>query len=183
MTFGQMAWRPRLRQIGFAPKGEEWRCWIPGLNSHAGERWVTEEVRSLRERLQMLINARDERDLKRFMRDTDVYSIMHVEDLFKAVLHLPKPLAEMLDDERVPRTKYVEHFRPLFGPMPQFHGPLELSGLRSLEAGYVDSPVGFKNRETVVQPMMRHIPNLPLFASPSDWVATLKDLVKLHPID
>jgi hypothetical protein len=107
---------------------------------------------------------------------------MHAEDLFKAVLHLPKPLAEMLDDEGVPRTKHVEHFRPLFGPMPQFYGPLEPSGLRPIEAGYLPYPAGFKARELVVQPSFQHVPNLPLFPSPSQWETTLKDLVKLHPL-
>lgn len=180
MNFGDMAWRPRLRQVGFVPKGEEWRRWLPGLNSSAGERWVTEVELSLKERLQMyLASCRKNWEVRWFFRDADVYSIMHAEDLFKAVLHLPKPLAEMLDDERIPRTKYVHHFNPLFGPMPEFHGPLEESGLRPLEASLLPAPKGFLD----VQPMVKHIENLPILSAFPDYIGVLKSLVELHPVE
>ena len=186
---GEIAWRPRLRQIGWAPKGEEWRCWLPGLDANAGERWTTQVEMSLIERWHKAIGYGYGRDLEYAMRDCDVYEIMHVEDLFKVVLHLPKPLAEILDEIKIPRTKTIGHFRPLVGPMPEFHGPLEPSGL--LPHG---TSMG-NDKELLVQPSFQHIPNLPIFdfklpspegfklGDPVDWTKTLRELVELQSIN
>jgi hypothetical protein len=160
MNFGEMAWRPRLRQIGFAPKGEEWRCFQPGLNTRPGEYYSEDITLSLAERWHMFLGYR-EHDARELLKEFDVYQIVHLDDLFRFVLHLPKPLGQLLDEAKIPRTKTLTHFNPLFGPPPEFHGPLEPSGLL---------PYGAKtgnDKELGVQPSFRHIENLPIFSMPS----------------
>lgn len=180
MIFGELSWRPRLRRIGWAPKGEDWRCFDPILNSNAGEGWYETVQMSLIERWHYFVGCKHEREVEQFLRDVDVYQIVHLDDLFRFALHLPKPLAEMLDDEKIPRTRQVWCWRPLVGPMPEAIGPLEPNGLL---------PYGtpsYKPEELAVQPSFKHIEPLPIMgfklADPQVWTETLKSLMEAHPL-
>jgi hypothetical protein len=165
MNLGEMSWRPKLWQIGYAPKGEEWRCWHPGLRTRPGEVWSEKISLSLTERWHMAVGYGWARELQERMVDCDVYTRVHDADFFRFVLTLPKPLAEILDDIRIPRTRTVEHFIPMFGPPPEFHGPLEPTGIRSAEQRLLDAE---KDRnELSVQPSFAHIENLPILKMPS----------------
>ncbi|BDD79727.1 hypothetical protein [Burkholderia phage FLC9] len=177
---GEIAWRPRLRLIGWAPKGEDWKCFFSGLNENAGEHWTETVPMSLAERVAMAVGYGYERNLREALEDSDVYHIETVTDLLKVVLHLPKPFAEILDDIKIPRTRTVYRFRPLVGPMPQFHGPLEPNGL--LPHG---TP-SYKPEELDVQPSFKHIESLPIMGfkhtDPQVWTETLKSLMETHPL-
>lgn len=174
MKFGDTVWRPRLRQIGWAPKGEDWRCFYPGLALIPGEgEWVDVEL-SLVERFHMFFGYKDAYGLRELMKDADVYHIEHLGDLFKAVLHLPKPLAELLDEAHIPRVRQVWKFEHMFGPPPLFHGPLEPNGL--LPHGTLMD----NDKELLVQPSFRHLEMLPIFKMPSveSWNAVSKLLAE-----
>lgn len=162
MNFGEMSWRPKLWQVGFAPKGEEWRCFDPGLMTRPGEHWSEVITLSLVERWHTFLGYR-EHDARELMKEFDVYQIVHLDDLFRFVLHLPKPLAQLLDEAKIPRTKTVTRFNPLFGPPPEFHGPLEPNGLQTYEAWHA----GNTEELTRVQPSFKHIVNLPILKPPS----------------
>lgn len=173
-----ISWRPEVRVVRPPSDSfDEVIRWIPGYHQEPGERWTTERELSLLERLRMWYFVQDEMQIKRFFRNSDVYSIMHAEDLFKAVLHLPKPLAVMLDDERVPRTKTVYHFIPLVGPYPLFVGPLKpYPVLRRVVPRTTPASEGF-----AVQPMSDPVRSLPLFPSPAAWAKSLSLMLDAVP--
>jgi hypothetical protein len=159
--------------------------WRPGKGEPPGERWSTEEEYSLRERIQMLERADRLSELTHRLRinGSESYGIWADGNFFRAILTLPKPLAEILDDVGVPRTYTKQHFIPLHGPVQLFVGPPEREiyvQLRRVVPGYVRASEGFG-----VQPLTDPVPNLPVFrmASPEAWADTLRSLVKLHPID
>lgn len=80
---------------------------------------------SLLERLNMLMRARPE-ELRWYLRTyADLYYVETSQDLLRCVAFLPKPLAEILDELKVPRDTYYSEYIELFGPWLPFVGPPE----------------------------------------------------------
>ncbi len=106
--------------------------WLTRADPHGWPDEIRHEFRefSLLERLNHLISGADPyrlAQLKKLLRtQADVYEIVHAGDLFKAVLHLPKPMAEILDDFDIPRSYPITIHNYTFGPAPEFVGPREL---------------------------------------------------------
>jgi hypothetical protein len=179
MTEEPMAWRPKLRLMGsFSEEFRKFFSWQAGYDKHAGEHWSEVIELSLLERVRMFASARlqTDKDVRRFSRDFDVYQITCADDIFKYVLHLPKPLAEILDDENIPRERTVWKSRLLYGPPPEWIGPLYPSHATiPVTPMKIASPEAFQ----AVQPLVEHIPSLPIFP---DYMKVLKDLTELHPL-
>lgn len=127
------------------------------------ERTVVE--RSLKER--MLLAWRTDPDRVRDMlrRNGVSYSIDTCGDFMRFVAFLDKPLAELLDEIQVPRERIVDNFIEFHGPLP-YHPNRCI--IRRVVPGLVSQPKGFKPQpdtpisELIVQPMFRHIVNLPI---------------------
>jgi hypothetical protein len=179
MTEEPMAWRPKLSIVGgFSEEIRKFLQWQPGYDKRAGEHWSEVVELSLLERVRMFASVRlqTDQEVRRFTREFDVYQITCADDIFKYVLHLPKPLAEILDDENIPRTRTVWKSRLLYGPPPEWVGPLWPShALIPVTPMKIASPEAFQ----AVQPLMKHVPDLPVFP---DYMKVLQDLVELHPL-
>lgn len=115
---------------------------------------VTE--RTLHERVR-LAWATDPKVLRFLLRKYGVlYQIDSFGEMLKFVAFLDKPLAEVLDEMKVPRERITHEFIEFEGPLP--YDPHRVV-IRRVTPGLVSQPKGF-----VVQPMMEHIPNLPIMA-------------------
>jgi hypothetical protein len=104
------------------------------------------------------------------------YQIESQGDLMRFVAFLDKPLAELLDDMKVPRERYAFEFIEFHGPLP--YNPHRLV-VRRVTPGLISQPRGF-----TVQPMVDHIAHLPILApmrlsSPEAWNEVTKIVAKL----
>jgi hypothetical protein len=128
-----------------------WNLFAPDkLGYH--EKVVTE--RSLKER--MLLAWRTDPDaVRNLLRRNGVsYQIDSCGDFMRFVAFLDKPLAELLDEIRVPRERIDNRFIEFEGPLP--YNPNRIK-IRRIVPGLIAQPKGF-----TVQPMTEHISNLPI---------------------
>jgi hypothetical protein len=126
---------------------------------------VTE--RSLQERVR-LAWATDPKVLRFLLRKYGVsYQIDSFGDMMKFVAFLDKPLAEVLDEMKVPRERITHEFIEFEGPLP--YDPNRIS-IRRIVPGLIEQPKGF-----AVQPMFKHVVDLPIMA-PLD-ISGLRPLV------
>lgn len=110
--------------------------------------------RSLQDRLRLAWTT-DPDALRNILKNNSVsYQIESFGDVMRFVAFLDKPLAELLDDMRVPRERIDREFIEFHGPLP--YDPNRLS-IRRVVPGLIEQPKGF-----AVQPMFSHIVNLPI---------------------
>lgn len=122
-------------------------------NERAGQWHEVEIELSLTERIQMLLGSQPDEFLRYLRLNSEAYEIMCAEDVFRSIAWLPKPMAEILDDFRVPRvrTKSI----PFTGPLQPLYGPFRPGPkLRRIVPHFV------MDNEIVVQPMVDPTPQI-----------------------
>lgn len=131
--------------------------WIPGRLEYPGYRRPIPIVWSLRERLDKTWRARPE-ELKRMLaKYGDVYTIETPQDLMRCVAWLAKPMEEILDEMEIPRGWEDSEFI-------YFDGPPRKTGEDTPLMLRVVVPRKLNVDKLTIQPMMTHIPALPIFS-------------------
>jgi hypothetical protein len=127
------------------------------------EKVVTE--RTLQERLRLAWGTNPDEVRHLLQRNGVTYQIDSFGDMMRFVAFLDKPLAELLDEIKVPRERITRTFIEFHGPLP-YHPNRCI--IRRVVPGLVSQPKGFKSQpdtplsELIVQPAFRHIINLPI---------------------
>lgn len=132
------------------------------------EKVVTERALQDRMRLAWMTDPDAVRSLLR--RNGVSYQIDSFGDSMRFVAFLDKPLAELLDEIKVPRERITNTFIEFHGPLP--YNPNRCI-IRRVVPGLVSQPKGFAVQpltsvsdlsvsELIVQPAFRHIVNLPI---------------------
>lgn len=112
--------------------------------------------RSLRERLDMALHVRPAELLKLLRNNADSYRIETTQEIMQFVAVLDRPLSVLLDELEIPRERFDLEFIEFHGPLP--YNPNRYI-VRKVVPGLISAPRGFSNQ---VQPMMKHIVNLPI---------------------
>lgn len=137
---------------------------------------------SLMERLNWVLRdeSRRVRFLEELMDGATTYQVETVSDIFQAILTVDISLAELLDRHDIPRKWEGNKFRPIYGPAPEFWGPPPPDPIQPVLRRVVPGLINVN--EIQVQPLFRHVENLPLTSGFPDYMGTLKSLVEVQPL-
>lgn len=96
--------------------------WTPGV-TEVGYHEEVRETYSLRERID-IAKQMSRKELENHLAwHSDSYTSETLSDIIQCVAAMSKPMAEILDDLKIPRDKIYYKWIPVHGPAPEFVGP------------------------------------------------------------